>query len=59
MAEKVVGIKTKVSGRLGGVDMARIEGYSEGVVPLSTIRADIDYAHEYSHTAKGVIGVSV
>ena len=38
------GIKTSVSGRLGGADIARSEGYSEGVVPLHTIRADIDYA---------------
>ena len=39
------GIKTQVSGRLGGADMARTEGYAEGVVPLHTLRADIDYAH--------------
>ncbi len=39
------GIKTLVSGRLGGADMARTEGYSEGTVPLHTLRADIDYAH--------------
>ena len=40
------GIKTAVSGRLGGADMARTEGYSEGVVPLHTLRSDIDYAWE-------------
>ena len=40
------GIKTAVSGRLGGADMARTEGYSEGNVPLHTLRADIDYTWE-------------
>ena len=39
------GIKTQVSGRLGGVDIARLEQYSEGTVPLHTLRVDIDYAH--------------
>ena len=39
------GIKTQVSGRLGGADIARVEQYSEGTVPLHTLRADIDYAH--------------
>ena len=39
------GIKTQVSGRLGGADIARLEQYSEGTVPLHTLRADIDYAH--------------
>nr|MBS9408317.1 30S ribosomal protein S3 [Streptococcus oralis] len=38
------GIKTQVSGRLGGADIARAESYSEGTVPLHTLRADIDYA---------------
>ena len=38
------GIKTSVSGRLGGAEMARTEGYTEGTVPLHTIRADVDYA---------------
>ena len=40
------GIKTQVSGRLNGADIARAEGYSEGTVPLHTLRADIDYAWE-------------
>lgn len=53
------GIKTRVSGRLGGVEMAREEGYSEGVIPLSTLRADIDYALEEAHTTYGIIGVKV
>ena len=44
------GIKTQVSGRLGGADIARSEGYSEGTVPLHTLRADIDYAHEEADT---------
>lgn len=53
------GIKTLVSGRLGGADIARGEGYSEGVVPLHTLRADIDYALEEAHTTYGRLGVKV
>lgn len=53
------GIKTLVSGRLNGADMARSEGFSEGTVPLHTIRADIDYAHEEADTQFGKIGVKV
>jgi len=56
---RVKGIKTNVSGRLGGVEMAREEGYSEGVIPLSTLRANIDYAFEIAHTKYGTIGVKV
>ena len=44
------GIKTSVSGRLGGADMARTEGYTEGMIPLHTLRADIDYAHKEADT---------
>lgn len=53
------GIKTLVSGRLGGTDIARSEGYSEGIVPLHTIRADIDYALAEAHTTYGRLGVKV
>ncbi len=53
------GIKTSVSGRLGGADIARSEGYSEGVVPLHTLRADIDYATAEAHTTYGKLGVKV
>ena len=53
------GIKTSVSGRLGGADIARSEGYSEGVVPLHTIRADIDYANSEAATTYGKLGVKV
>ncbi|MDB5085281.1 MAG: ribosomal protein [Bacilli bacterium] len=53
------GIKVQVSGRLGGAEIARTEGYSEGTVPLHTIRADIDYAHCEAHTTYGRIGVKV
>ena len=53
------GIKTAVSGRLGGADMARTEGYIEGVIPLHTLRADVDYAHKEADTAYGKIGVKV
>ena len=53
------GIKTLVSGRLGGADIARSEGYSEGTIPLHTLRADIDYAHSKADTTFGKIGVKV
>lgn len=53
------GIKTAVSGRLGGVDMARTEGYTEGMIPLHTLRADIDYALKEADTTFGKIGVKV
>ena len=53
------GIKTLVSGRLGGADMARSEGYSEGNTPLHTLRADIDYAVSEADTTYGKIGVKV
>ncbi len=53
------GIKTKISGRLGGVDMARSEGYTEGNVPLQTLRADIDYALAEALTTYGQLGVKV
>ena len=53
------GIKTKVSGRLNGADIARSEGYSEGTVPLHTLRADIDYAWEEADTTYGKLGVKV
>lgn len=53
------GIKTSVSGRLGGADMARSEGYTEGTIPLHTIRADVDYATSEADTTFGKIGVKV
>ena len=53
------GIKTSVSGRLGGADMARSEGYTEGTIPLHTLRADIDYAATEADTTYGKIGVKV
>jgi small subunit ribosomal protein S3 len=53
------GVKTLVSGRLGGNDIARSEGYSEGVVPLHTLRSDIDYAHAEAATTYGRLGVKV
>ncbi len=53
------GIKTQVSGRLGGADMARSEGYTEGTIPLHTIRADVDYAQSEADTTFGKIGVKV
>ena len=53
------GIKTLVSGRLGGADMARSEGYKEGTIPLHTLRADVDYATSEADTTFGKIGVKV
>ena len=55
----VKGIKIKCSGRLGGAEMARTEGYSEKKVPLHTLRADIDYATAEANTTYGIIGVKV
>ncbi|MFA9556485.1 30S ribosomal protein S3 [Evansella sp. AB-rgal1] len=53
------GIKTQVSGRLGGADIARSESYSEGTVPLHTLRADIDYGTAEADTTYGKLGVKV
>jgi len=53
------GIKTSVSGRLGGADIARAEGYREGVIPLHTLRSDIDYAICHAATQYGRLGVKV
>ena len=53
------GIKTVAKGRLGGAEIARAEGYSRGVVPLHTLRSDIDYASEEAHTTYGKLGVKV
>lgn len=53
------GIKTLVSGRLGGAEIARSEGYTEGMIPLHTLRADIDYATSVANTTFGKIGVKV
>ena len=53
------GCKTLISGRLGGAEMARSEGYSEGNVPLHTLRADIDYALAEANTTYGKLGVKV
>ena len=55
----VQGIKIKVSGRLGGADIARSEEYSAGRVTLSTLKADIDYGFAEAMTTYGVIGVKV
>ena len=53
------GIKTQVSGRLGGADIARTESYHEGTIPLQTLRADIDYGFAEAATTYGRIGVKV
>lgn len=53
------GVRTLVSGRLNGADIARSEGFAEGSVPLHTLRADIDYAHAEADTTFGKIGVKV
>ena len=54
-----LGIKTMVSGRLDGAEIARSEHYSEGSIPLQTLRADIDYGFATAHTTYGAIGVKV
>jgi len=59
MNNGVVGVRTRVSGRLNGVDMARVEGYSEGKIPMSSLRADLDYWHTEAMTTKGLIGIKV
>ena len=59
MKAGALGIKTSVSGRLGGADMARTEFYSEGTIPLQTLRADIDYGFAEADTTYGKIGVKV
>ncbi len=53
----VRGIKVRVSGRLGGAEIARTEGYSEGSIPLHTLRADIDYGTAEASTTYGIIGI--
>lgn len=59
MKTGALGIKTSVSGRLGGADMARTEFYSDGTIPLQTLRADIDYGFAEADTTYGKIGVKV
>ena len=57
MRSGALGIKTSVSGRLGGADMARTEFYSEGTIPLQTLRANIDYGFAEADTTYGKVGV--
>ncbi|MFA9376740.1 MAG: 30S ribosomal protein S3 [Lachnotalea sp.] len=59
MRSGVKGIKTAVAGRLGGAEMARTEFYSEGTIPLQTLRADIDYGFAEADTTYGKLGVKV
>ena len=59
MKAGALGIKTAVSGRLGGADMARTEFYKEGTIPLQTLRADIEYGFYEANTTYGKIGVKV
>ena len=59
MKAGAMGIKASVSGRLGGADMARTEFYSEGTIPLQTLRADIDYGFAEADTTYGKVGVKV
>ncbi len=53
------GIKIRCAGRLGGAEMARVENYKDGSVPLHTLRADIDYGQYTARTTYGAIGVKV
>ena len=59
MKAGALGIKTCASGRLGGADIARSEFYSEGTIPLQTLRADIDYGFAEADTTYGKVGVKV
>ena len=59
MKAGALGIKTTCAGRLGGADMARIESYSDGTIPLQTLRADIDYGFAEADTTYGKVGVKV
>ena len=59
MKAGALGIKTAVSGRLGGAEIARTETYHEGTIPLQTLRADIDYGFAEAKTTYGIIGVKV
>ncbi|MCD8300740.1 MAG: 30S ribosomal protein S3, partial [Clostridiales bacterium] len=59
MKAGALGIKTAVAGRLGGADIARTEFYSEGTIPLQTLRADIDYGFAEADTTYGKVGVKV
>ena len=59
MKSGALGIKASCSGRLGGADMARTEFYSEGTIPLQTLRADIDYGFAEADTTYGKVGVKV
>ena len=59
MKAGALGIKTAVAGRLGGADIARTEFYSEGTIPLQTLRADIDYGFAEADTTYGKLGVKV
>jgi len=59
MKSGALGIKTAASGRLGGADMARSEFYSDGTIPLQTLRADIDYGFAEANTTYGKVGVKV
>mgnify|MGYP000022451380 CR=1 FL=1 len=59
MKAGAMGIKAACAGRLGGADMARTEFYSEGTIPLQTLRADIDYGFAEANTTYGKVGVKV
>ena len=59
MKAGAMGIKVSVGGRLGGADIARTEFYSEGTIPLQTLRADIDYGFAEANTTYGKLGVKV
>jgi small subunit ribosomal protein S3 len=59
MSAGAAGIKVQVSGRIGGAEIARVEWYKEGRIPLHTLRSDIDYAMGRAETTYGSIGVKV
>lgn len=59
MQKKAKGVKVNVAGRLGGVEIARSERFSDGSIPLGTFKANVDYAYEPAHTVYGIVGVKV
>jgi small subunit ribosomal protein S3 len=59
MQKKARGVKVRVAGRLNGVEIARKELFSEGSIPLSTFRSNVDFAQENAHTVYGIIGIKV
>ena len=59
MEKGALGVKIKIGGRLGGTDISRSEHFSEGRIPLQTLRSDVDYHHTTALTKYGILGIKV